>query len=126
MTDLQESRILFGDVDETASLIDFRRDRFLHEHIAAGFDQLARDIKMRSRWSGDDGTVDCLRQCGNRIESTQPERFRDFCGNAVVHLDESGDLRLRHFGEHASVEAAEVACADDADAGAHRMNPRCE
>ena len=40
----------------------------------------------------------------------------DLGGDRVVRLDEAGDVRLRHLGQDARVQPAEVAGADDADA----------
>ena len=52
------------------------------------------------------------------------QRLDDFRGDGIADLDEAGHVRFRHLGEYARVQAAEVAGADDADAGLHRMNPR--
>ena len=50
VSDLEDALPFLGERDQLAALVDFGGDRLLHEHIATGFDQLARDVEMRRGW----------------------------------------------------------------------------
>jgi hypothetical protein len=122
MTDLQNALVRCGDFDEPLRFVDRWRDRLLYHHVAAGFQQLARNIKVCRRRRGHDRAFNLSRQRGHGVESFQLKAFRNLRGDGVVLLDEADHLGLRHLGENPRVQSPEIAGADDSDL--HRMMPR--
>src|SRR5207248_3952137 len=81
------------------------------------FSSRRRHTRSYGDWSSD--------VCSSDLEASQFERIADFAGRVVTHIHKADHLRLGHLREHTRVETAEVTGSDDADAGLHRMIPRC-
>src|SRR5712692_1828531 len=126
VTHLQNAVALLRELDQPSSVIDFVGHRFLDQHVAAGLDQFARDGEMAGGRCRNDGALDLASERVNRIETAKVEGIGNIRRRGVVEVDEADHLRVRDLGQHASMQAAEVAGADDADAGLHRMIPRFE
>src|SRR3954462_2090039 len=70
---------------------------------------------MRRGPRRDDGAIDLARERRHRIEALQFQRRDDVRRDRVIRLDETDDIRLRHFREDARVQTPEVAGVDYAD-----------
>ncbi len=125
MADLDDPAARGGEVDEAPGVVRVGGNRLLDHDVAAGLEQRARDVGMAHGRRGHDGGVDRLRQRVERVESLQLQRRSDLRRDRVIRVDEAGDLDLRHFGQDARVQAAEVSGSDDSDAH-QRMIPRFE
>ena len=98
--------------DDGASLLDRRRDRFLHQNVDAAGDAGERQLLMQVRWCGNRNGIDAVcEQALDRPKGRAAEQPRDEFALPTVGIRDADQLGPRQIGEHAGMVAAHHANA---------------
>ncbi len=123
VSNLKNHILRFRRGDQLARFGDVRRQRLFDQNIDAGFDQLARHLKMKARRHSDADALDPTEQAAIIGKHFGAERCADLTRAFFVAVDHRDEIRLGRSGILLGVEFAEVADADHGgrcDAFCHR------